>query len=259
MDFNIKKLTHLFALVILVVAFAVIILWPIYSFFNVPLSLESTQIEEASELFRLFVEIIALVLQILLVAIGLFILVPFIWYKLVNKLSFKEILSRIKLRKEGIDMAIFWGIISMIAMFVIMFVIGIILTFYGVNLEESSNITDLEQIFSLPSIFFIVTFQPIGEEIFFRGFLLDKINSLAGDKINPMAGKVIAIALTSFLFGLAHLTYGNIYPAIMTGILGLILAYMVVKTKSLTTAIVAHIFFNVTSVTLYIIGQSLMP
>jgi len=174
MDFTIKKPTHLFALIILVVAFAVIILLPIYSFFYVPLSIESTPIEETSELFRLFVEIIALVLQILLVAIGLFIIVPFIWYFLVNKLSFKEILFRIKLRKEGMDMAIFWGIISMIAMFAIMFVFGILLTFYGFNLDESSNITDLEQIFSLPSIFFIVAFQPIGEEIFFRGFLLDK-------------------------------------------------------------------------------------
>jgi len=251
MDFTIKKPTHLFALIILVVAFAVIILLPIYSFFYVPLSIESTPIEETSELFRLFVEIIALVLQILLVAIGLFIIVPFIWYFLVNKLSFKEILFRIKLRKEGMDMAIFWGIISMIAMFAIMFVFGILLTFYGFNLDESSNITDLEQIFSLPSIFFIVAFQPIGEEIFFRGFLLDKISSLAG--------KETAIVVTSVLFGIAHLTYGNIYPAIMTGILGLILAYMVIKTKSLTTAIIAHIFFNVASVTLYIIGQSLLP
>jgi len=251
MDFTIKKPTHILALIILVVAFAVIILLPIYSFFNTPLSIESTQIDETSGIFRLFVEIIALVLQILIVAIGLFLMVPFIWYKLVNKISFKEILFRIKLRKEGIDMAIFWGIISMIAMFVIMFIIGIVLTFYGANLEESSNITDLEQIFSLPSIFFIVAFQPIGEEIFFRGFLLDKISSLAG--------RETAIVVTSILFGIAHLTYGNIYPAIMTGILGLILAYMVVKTKSLTTAIIAHIFFNVTSLTLYIIGQSFMP
>jgi len=251
MDFNIKKPTHIFALAILVVAFAVIILLPIYSFFNASLSIESTQIEEASELVRLLVEIIALVLQILLVAIGIFIIVPLIWYFLVNKLSFKEILFRIKLRKEGMDIAVLWGVVSMIAMFAILFVIGIILTLYGVNIDESSNITDLEQIFSLPSIFVIVAFQPIGEEIFFRGFLLEKINS--------MAGRETAIVVTSVLFGIAHLTYGNIYPAIMTGILGLILAYMVVKTKNLTTAIVAHIFFNVTSVTLYIIGQSFIP
>ena len=96
-----------------------------------------------------------------------------------------------------------------------------------------------------------MAFQPIGEEIFFRGFLLDKINA--------MAGRETAIVLTSILFGMAHLTYGNIYPAILTGILGLILAYMVLKTKNLVTAIVAHIFFNVASVTLYIIGQSFMP
>ena len=251
MDFDVKKPSHIFALVILVVAFALLILLPIYSFFNSPLSIGSTQIKEVSGLYHVIVEMISLVLQILLVAIGLFIIVPFIWYFLVNRLSFKEILFHIKLRKEGMDMAIFWGIISMIAMFGVMFIIGIILTFYGVNLEDSSNITDLKQFFSLPSIFFIVAFQPIGEEIFFRGFLLDKINA--------MAGRETAIVLTSILFGIAHLTYGNIYPAIITGILGLILAYMVLKTKNLTTSIVAHILFNVSSVTLYVIGQSFMP
>ncbi len=238
MDFTIKKPTHIFALFLLVISFLLVIINPIYQFFT-PLETTST------------IDEITLVFFSLILAIVIFIIIPLIWYFLVNKLSFKEILFRIKLRKEGIDMAIFWGIISMIAMFVIMFVIGILLTFYGVNLEGSSNITDFEQIFSLPSIFFIVAFQPISEEIFFRGFLLDKISSLAG--------RETAIVVTSLLFGIAHLTYGNIYPAIMTGILGLILAYMVVKTKSLTTAIVAHIFFNVASVTLYIIGQSLMP
>ena len=147
MDFDAKKPSHIFALVILVVAFAMVILLPIYSFFNAPLSIDSTQIEVASGLFRMIVEIIALLIQILLVAIGIFIIVPFIWYFLVNKLSFKEILFRIKLRKEGMDMAIFWGIVSMISMFAILFVIGIILTLYGVDLDESSNIADLEQLF----------------------------------------------------------------------------------------------------------------
>ena len=238
MDFKFTKPAHIFALFLLVISFLLAIISPIYQFFT-PLETTST------------IDEITLVFFSLILAIVIFIIIPLIWYFLVNKLNFKAVLSRIKLRKDGMDMAVLWGIISMIAMFVIMFVIGIILTFYGANLEESSNITDLEQIFSLPSIFFIVIFQPIGEEIFFRGFLLEKINS--------MVGRETAIVVTSVLFGIAHLTYGNIYPAIMTGILGLILAYMVVKTKNLTTAIVAHIFFNVTSVTLYIIGQSFMP
>ena len=89
------------------------------------------------------------------------------------------------------------------------------------------------------------------EEIFFRGFLLDKIKVISDQKT--------AIILTSFIFGIAHLTYGNVFPALMTGILGLILAYMVIKTKNLTTAIVAHILFNLTSVVLYFAGQSFMP
>jgi len=248
MDFDIKKPSHILALIILAIAIAIIILLPIYSYFNVPVSIDSTPIEGSSELVRIIVEIIALVLQVLIVAIGIFILIPFIWYFVVNKLKFREILNQIKLRKAGMEMAFLWGVISMISMFIILFIFGVILTLYGFNLEDSSNITDLEQIFSLPSIFFIVAFQPIGEEIFFRGFLLDKINSLSG--------RETAIVVTSILFGIAHLTYGNIYPAIMTGILGIILAYMVIKTKNLLTSIIAHILFNLTSVTLYILGQS---
>lgn len=251
MDFDGKKPLHLFALMLLIGAFLMIIVLPVYSFFTAPATLDSTPIGEMSEVFQIIVEIIALLIQILVVAIGIFILVPFIWYFLVNRISLKEIFSRIKLRREGMDMAFLWGIVSVIVMFSVVFILGIILTFSGFNLEESSNITDLEQLFSLPSIFFIVIFQPIGEEIFFRGFLLDKINAFAG--------KETAIIITSILFGIAHLSYGNIYPALMTGVLGLILAYMVVKTKSLITSIVAHVFFNVFSVILYIIGQSFMP
>ena len=96
---------------------------------------------------------------------------------------------------------------------------------------------------------FIVVFQSTTEEIFFRGFLLDKINTLAG--------KEIAILTTAILFGMAHLSYGKIYPALMTGVFGILLGYVVMKTKNLNTAIIAHILFNITSFALYIASQSL--
>jgi len=251
MDFNIRKPTHLLSLFILVATFCLIIILPIYSFFTSSLSVDSNQMMELSSFSKLIIELITLFLQIIIVAIGVFIVVPFIWYTIVNELKYKEILDRIKLRKEGYKLAIFWGIIFTVLMFIIIVIISASIQVLGYNLEESSNITDLEQFFSLPSIFIIVAFQPIGEEIFFRGFLFDKINSLSD--------KRTAIILTSIIFGIAHLSYGNIFPAIMTGILGLILAYLVVKTKNLISAIVAHILFNVTSVILYVLGQSLMP
>jgi len=251
MDFTIKKPAHIFSLLILIFTLIIVVILPIISYFSVPISTESIDTDNISESYWVFVEIFVLILQILIVAIGMFIVVPLLWYRVVNNYTFKEILSRIKLRKEGMDMAILWGFLTVIVMFAFLFIIGIFLTFYGVTLDDSSNITDLEQIFSLPSIFIVVALQPIGEEIFFRGFLLDKINAIYG--------RETALIATSILFGIAHLTYGNIYPAIMTGVLGLLLAYMVVKTKSLTTAIVAHILFNLLSVSLYIFGKSFIP
>jgi membrane protease YdiL (CAAX protease family) len=181
----------------------------------------------------------------------MFIVVPLLWYRFVNNYSVRKMLSKIQLRKEGMDLAALWGFLTVLVMFFILFIISLFFTFYGVSIDDSSNITDLEQVFTLPSIFIIIIFQPIGEEIFFRGFLFDKINAISGRKS--------ALVVTSLLFGIAHLTYGNIYPAVITGVLGFLLAYMVVKTKNLITSIVAHILFNVFSITLYIIGNSFIP
>ena len=118
---------------------------------------------------------------------------------------------------------------------------------FGFDLTDASNITDLELYFSIPSIFILATIQPIGEEIFFRGFLLDKISILSDEKT--------AIIITSVLFGIAHLTYAKVYPAVLTAIVGVLFAFIVVKTKNLFSSIVAHITFNVASITFYILGQ----
>ncbi|MFO7677070.1 MAG: type II CAAX endopeptidase family protein [Thermoplasmatota archaeon] len=246
MDFTFKKPKHILALLILVMALTIIVLLPLYTYYTQITTTSS--LEQIPPQFRYAVELFTLIIQLIFVAIGLFIIVPILWYKLVNKYSFKQIFNAIKLRREAMDIAILWGMLTMIAMFVILFIIGIILTTLGYNLDQSGNIKDLEGIFSVPSIFILVSIQPIGEEIFFRGFLLEKIQNTKG--------KIPAILITSILFGIAHLSYANIYPALITAILGVILAYMVIKTKHLITAISAHIFYNIISVSLYIIGSS---
>ena len=60
MDFNIKKPTHIFALLALIVAFLVIVVLPILIFFGMFSSIESIQIGEMSESVRLTFEIVAL-------------------------------------------------------------------------------------------------------------------------------------------------------------------------------------------------------
>ncbi|UCF13101.1 MAG: CPBP family intramembrane metalloprotease [Thermoplasmatales archaeon] len=237
MDFSIKKPTHIFALLVLLFTLFLLILFPILSFFG---AFPSAQDIELSEPLIMIGSIITIII---------FIGTPFVWYLLVNELSIQEMLSNLKIKKQGLDIALAWAITIVIIMFAIMFVIGLILYQQGVVEEETTNIQELASNLSLISMLFIVVFQSTTEEIFFRGFLLDKLNSLAG--------KEIAIITTAILFGMAHLSYGKIYPAIMTGVFGILLGYIVMKTKNLNTAIIAHILFNITSFALYIASQSL--
>jgi len=239
MDFSIKKPTHIFALLILIGAFFLIVIYPVLSFFEVFPSIETPGVELTE----------ALILFSSIITVSIFLAVPIIWYLLVNKYSIKEILNSLKLRSERIDEAFLWGILAAISMLVIVFIIGYILYSWGIDQEDLSNIEDLAGNLSIVSMVFIIVVQSFSEEVFFRGFLLGKIDSVAGEKM--------AIFVTAILFGLAHMSYGDIYPTIMPMIMGVLLGFVVFKTKNLYAAIVAHMAFNFASFILYLFAQSL--
>ena len=249
MDFSIKKPTHIFALIMIIITFLIFIFLPVFSYFGLSFSTQTDQISVTQGSFGIIFEIILLLFQILIV-IGLFIIVPFLWYFIVNKFTLREIVYQLKLRVQGIDIAFLWGIVTAIVALVVIVAIGALFMSLGFDLKDASNIPDLELYFSLPSILFLIAFQPVAEEIFFRGFLLEKIDSLTGKKT--------AIITTAILFGIAHLSSGNIYPAFMTGVIGILLAFLVIKTKNLYSAITAHILFNLASFSMYIFAKSVL-
>ena len=251
MDFNYKNPTHLIALFLVLISFLMFVALPILTYFGFfgDLTSATSQLGEFPEGFKIFFEIFALLLQLTLVII-LFVLVPFVWYKLVNKFSVSQMLQAIRLRKDQIEMSITYGIITAAFMLGAVIAIGGLLSVLGFDLENASNITDIEQIFSLPATFILIIFQPITEEIFYRGFLLEKLEKISSAPV--------AIIISSVLFGLAHLTVGNLYPALLTGIAGVFLAVLVIKKQDLTAAIIAHILFNMISLTIYVLGQSLV-
>jgi membrane protease YdiL (CAAX protease family) len=251
MDFDLRKPTHIIAVFLLFISFFMFIIVPIASFFGFFGSLETStsQLEQFPEGFKIIFEIFTLLIQLTLV-IFLFVIIPFVWYKLVNNYSFVQMLEAIRLKKERLDMAFVYGIATAAITLGTIMVIGLIFTFLGFDLTDASNIKDIEQIFSTPITLVLITFQPITEEIFYRGFLLEKIEKISSTPV--------AVTVTSVLFGLAHLSVGNVYPAFLTAIAGVILAVLVIKTQNLTAAIIAHILFNVSSFTLYILGQSLI-
>jgi len=249
MDFNYKNILHIIALLLLLFTVANILIIPFLSFFNIiPFhqALQSLgQIVERNT----FLEIFNFVFTIAFVFFVL-ILIPVLWYVLVNNLGLKESLKKMRLKTKDIDIAFLWGVLSAIIIFVVITIIEFALIAMGVNIVEESNIDILDNLYSPVMLFFLVTIQPIAEEVFFRGFLLEKIEGFSG--------KNIAIFSTAILFGIAHMSYGLVYPVIFPIIIGFILAYIVIKTDNLYTAIISHIIFNSATYILYVLASSIV-
>lgn len=115
MDFNIKKPTHIFAFIAILACLFLFIGYPLISLFS------SSQVpviytQSMTDFQKLILEITLLFFQLFFVFIG-FIFVPILWYKLVNKISLKEMYNRLNLRRERLEKTILWGFITVILAF----------------------------------------------------------------------------------------------------------------------------------------------
>lgn len=247
MDFDVKKPTHLVALLGLLGSLALFIVFPLVSLF-LPTEIPAIYSPLMSPLQKLTVEMVLLFVQFLFVFAGL-IFVPLLWYKVVNQISLKEMFSRLQLKKEGLDMALLWGFLTVIVAFGITLTIGLVYMYLTkIDPNTLSNIPDLQQLFSIPSLYLLVAIQPFCEEFFFRGFLFEKIQKTAGIPL--------AVIVTSVLFGVSHLSYTYAYAALTAVFLGVLFSLVVIKTKNLYAAIFAHTLINIVSLTLYFTGKS---
>ncbi len=247
MDFNFKKPSHLAALLLLLGSLALFIAYPVFSlYYSAPIT--SLYTESMTSFQRLTIEVILLLTQLFFVFIGL-IIIPILWYILVNRISLKEMFARVQLKQEEWDLALLWGVITVIFAFALIVMIGLIYMYVtNIDTKTLSNIPDLQLLFSIPSLYILVTLQPFCEEFFYRGFLFEKITK--------MTSPFIAIVITSVLFGISHLSYTHAYAAVTAVILGVLLALVVLKTKNLFSAIFAHVVINIVSLTLFIYGTS---
>ena len=91
----------------------------------------------------------------------------------------------------------------------------------------------------LATAFVVVVWGPIAEETFFRGFVLQGLIQRAG----PVGAAVVS----SVLFSLSHGSLGLLVPTFLSG---LVLAWVFMKTRSLTPAIFAHSMQNFLAFTL---------
>ena len=104
------------------------------------------------------------------------------------------------------------------------------------NFKEADVVNPLESVLSNSSIWATIIFagilSPIIEEVLFRGVMLNKLRTY-GDKI--------AIITTALLFGLFHENFSQFFYAVG---LGMIFAYVTLKTGTIKYSIVLHIMIN---------------
>lgn len=82
----------------------------------------------------------------------------------------------------------------------------------------------------------LVVFAPVGEEIFFRGFLFKGI-------LHSKLGRPGAVLLVSLVFAAIHLQY-DLYGILLVFCTGLLLGYARVHTGSIYPTIVMHALMN---------------
>lgn len=164
--------------------------------------------------------------------------IPLSWLYIIDEMNLGKILDYLKLRNREMGKAMAYGIVgfAFIIFFLVIFAICIKLS----GIEYKNPIAkELARTLSLPSIIFIAVIQSSGEEIFFRGFLMEKLS--IGQN------KHLGILLSSILFGFAHMSYGIVYQVILPILAGIVFGWIVYKSQNLTSSIVSHISFNLFS------------
>ena len=173
-----------------------------------------------------------------LITLFLLISIPLSWLYLIDGKKTEDVLDYLKIRRENLGLGIVYGIVGFSLMMFVLMLFGIYIKTSG---EEYDNplVKEIARTLSIPSIVFIALAQSSGEEVLFRGFLMEKL-SLRGNYH-------IGILLSSLLFGLAHLSYNQIYQVILPIAIGIIFGYIVAKSKNLLSSIIPHASYNLIS------------
>ena len=162
-----------------------------------------------------------------------------------TKIKIKEdIFSRNKSPK----MFILLGTISCIGTGMISSIIyaiySTILKVQGITIPEPNLSFPAQRVYLILFLIYACFLGPILEEIIFRGFILKSMQKY---------GNLTAIIVSSILFSMFHL---NLVQFVNPVLMGIVLAFIAIKSKSIVPSIIAHIFNN--SIAFIELGISLL-
>lgn len=170
-----------------------------------------------------------------LLTILILIFIPILWLYSFNNFDRRGIFDYLEIKKEGIGKSILFGILSLSTILLLLLVVGIMMKLSGSRVENEVA-RSIARNLTIPSILFIAIGQATGEEIFFRAFLIKKLSF--GNNSH------MGVFLSSILFGLAHLSYGNVYQVILPFLIGYILGYTLLRSRNIVSVIIPHAFYD---------------
>ncbi len=132
--------------------------------------------------------------------------------------------------KSGIGKGILLGLGAYLFAIGISLVLGIALALAGVS--DSQKIADKVAAFPLEVLVFAIIITPVAEEIFFRGFLQQKIGLIP----------------SAMIFAAAHIAYFSVSEIAGALAIGLLLGVIFKYSKSIYAVIIAHALYNLTSI-----------
>jgi len=113
---------------------------------------------------------------------------------------------------------------------------------------DTKNVYDKVMLLPLPALVLAFTLAPLGEEMFFRGFLFRKVSEVLGARLNGLLPWMAGALFSSLLFSLMHASYSSIAELAVAFAVGMVLCIGVKKTGSLVPAVLAHAAFNFASI-----------
>lgn len=167
----------------------------------------------------------------------------FFFYNSSFKISNKAIRLNFNLKWHTVFICVFIGIVSLLG---IQYFIGAVDDFWAlIGLKFSPSSLDPTSWGTyFVSLFALVVIPAIGEEVLFRGMILNGLRFRFKDSI--------AVVFSALLFALMH---GSLQQFVYPFLLGLIMGYLVLKTKTLLSSIIVHFVNNFLVITMQFIDN----
>jgi membrane protease YdiL (CAAX protease family) len=175
-----------------------------------------------------------------------FVVAPAVIYTFRRHYNFSRTFQIVPIRLK----TVFITIVTMVAAFVLVGVLAAVQEMFvprSVDYQELWEIV-LRQFHQVPlvvTLFLVAILPGVCEELLFRGFLLHGMRKKISD--------LPAIIIVGVLFGLFHL---DPYRFLPVTVLGIVFGYMVVKTGSIFTGMVAHSTNNTIAILLSYAAQT---